>query len=256
MKVYLAYPLSFLISVVLHPMLLVLNIYLFQSIYAYNGTSHIKGYDLTQMIWYYGVTNFVWILTFNFVDRRMSNYILSGELGPLLLRPFSLFRYELATAIAGRATGVLLEFIPDMIVYWLIIPPTFMTWFSFVKFLTVIILAFFLQFLINFLIGISAMITQNNNGLKRVNHAFLLLLGGTLIPLDFFPEWLRRICDALPFKYIFYEPIRVFVNHPDTAPISVWIHIMLMQLLWIAGLYVAGRIIWALLIKKVIMAGG
>ncbi|QWU14724.1 hypothetical protein KP014_22790 [Paenibacillus sophorae] len=256
LKVFLAYPRGFLISIVIHPFMLILNIYLFHSIYAYNGSSHIKGYDLTQMIWYYAVGTFVWIFTFNFTDRRMSNYILSGDIGPLLLRPVSLFRFELANAIALRTAGVLFEFIPDMIIYSLILPPTFMTLASFGKFLSIIAPAFILHFLMNYLIGMTAILTHNNEGIHRLKYALLQLLGGTLIPLEFFPEWLRHICDALPFQYIFYEPIRIFINHPDTAPLGIWLHVLLMQLLWIAIFYAAIRIIWAVLIKKVVVAGG
>ncbi|GFN32883.1 ABC transporter permease [Paenibacillus xylaniclasticus] len=256
LKVFIAYPKGFAISIIIHPFILLLNIYLFKSIYAYNGTSHIKGYDLTQMIWYYAVTTFVWVFTFNFADRRMSNYILDGQMGPMLLRPMSLFRFELANAIALRITGVLFEFVPDMIIYPLIYPPDFLTWASFGKFLVIITLAFFLHFLINYLIGLSAMVTQNNSGVNAVKGALVMLLGGSLIPLDFFPSWLQRICDLLPFKYIFYEPIRFFINHPDTQSGIEFLHVVLMQLAWILGLYAVCRMVWALLIRKVVVAGG
>ncbi|WP_127534466.1 ABC transporter permease [Paenibacillus kobensis] len=256
LKMFIAYPKGFAISIIIFPFVLLLNIYLFKSIYAYNGTSHIKGYDLSQMIWYYAVTTFVWVFTFNFADRRMANYILSGQMGTMLLRPMSLFRFELANAIALRITGVLFEFVPNMIVYWLMYPPAFLTWTSFGKFLAIIAMAFCLHFLINYLIGLSALITQNNGGVTAVKGALVVLLGGSLIPLDFLPGWLQRICDALPFKYIFYEPIRFFINHPDTQSGSAFVQVLLIQLAWILGLYAACRAVWALLIKKVVVAGG
>ena len=256
LKVFFAYPKGFLISMVIHPIILALNIALFTSIYKYNGTTEIQGYDLTQMIWYYAVTTFVWIFTFNFADRRMSNYILSGELGPMLLRPISVFRFELANAIALRTAGVLFEFVPDMIIYSLIYPPVFLTLLSFGKFLVVIVLAFVLHFLLKFLIGMCAVVTQNNAGLNNVLTAAMTLLGGAMIPLEFFPDWLKTLCGVLPFQYIFYKPVQFFLNHGEAVSTGHWLATIGMQILWCGVLYVLGRIVWTVLTRKIVIAGG
>ncbi|WP_134749190.1 ABC transporter permease [Paenibacillus athensensis] len=256
LKVFFAYPKGFLFSIFIHPIILALNIALFTSIYTYNGTAEIKGYDLTQMIWYYAVTTFVWIFTFNFADRRMSNYILSGDLGPMLLRPITVFRFELAHAVALRTAGVLFEFVPDMIIYSLIYPPVFLTVLSFGKFLAVIALAFCLHFLLKFLIGMSAVLTQNNTGLNNVLTAAMTLLGGAMIPLDFFPGWLKTVCEALPFKYIFYEPVQFFLNRGEAVSTGHWLTTLGIQLIWCVVLYALGRFVWMSITKKIVIAGG
>jgi ABC-2 type transport system permease protein len=255
-KVYITYRKGFLISIIIHPIFLVLNIYLFKSIFEYNGTPEIKAYSLEQMIWYFAVTIFVWIFTVNFADRRMSQYILSGELGPLLLRPISIYQYELANAIALRTVGVLFEFLPDMVIYSLIYPPTFLTFTSFSKFLIVIIPAFLLNFLIKYLTGLSAIITQNSSSMNRVVGTLIALLGGAMIPLDFFPLWLQRVCDFLPFKYIFYEPVQFFINRGHATTTEALLHVLLMQFLWLIGLYILIRIVWFILMKKIVLVGG
>ena len=255
LKVFLAYPRGLLISVIIFPIVMVLNIFLFTSIFSYNGTTHILGFDLTQMIWYYGVTMFVWVFTYNFADQRMSNYILSGELAVLLMRPMPLFRYEFASASALRTAAVICEFVPVMAIFSLLRPPTFLTWGSFGMFLVIIVLAFGLQFLLNFIVGLSAVLTQNNAGIARLVNAMLTVLGGAVIPLDYFPDALQRICAYLPFQYIFYEPVRFFIRHGDTSALA-WGQAVLIQLGWIVGLYAVIRILWALLLKKIVVAGG
>lgn len=45
---------------------------------------------------------------------------------------------------------------------------------------------------------------------------FRLILGGVLIPLDFFPDWLRAAALSLPFSYTIYGPARLFVQ-PEFA---------------------------------------
>jgi ABC-2 type transport system permease protein len=256
LKVYMTYRKSFMFSILIHPIFLLMNIYLFKSIYAYNGTSEINNYSLDQMIWYFAVTIFVWVFTVNMADRRMSRYIISGELGPLLLRPISIYQYELANAIALRTAAVLFEFLPDMVTYSLIYPPTFLTLASFCKFLIVIIPAFLLNFLLKYLTGLSAIVTQNSSSMNRVVGTIIPLFGGAMIPLDFFPLWLQRVCDFLPFKYIFYEPVQFFINRGHATSAEGLIHVLLMQLLWVVGLYLVIRIVWSVLMKKIVLVGG
>src|SRR5262249_39766218 len=39
-----------------------------------------------------------------------------------------------------------------------------------------------------------------------------MLLGGLLVPLEASPDWLARICRALPFRFIVAGPARMFVG--------------------------------------------
>jgi ABC-2 type transport system permease protein len=58
------------------------------------------------------------------------------------------------------------------------------------------------------------------------------MLGGMLIPLDFYPGWLQVIARALPFSSTTYGPARLFV----TPSVELFINVMLLQILWITVL--------------------
>jgi ABC-2 type transport system permease protein len=247
---------SFLISVAIHPFILLVNIFLFKSIFAHNGTDTIKGFSLTEMIWYTAGITFVWIFIWNFAERRISEYVLTGDLSIHLLKPINIFWFELSSAVALRIVGVALEFIPDLIVYSLIYPPKFLTVLSLLKFIAVCILSFCLFFLINYLIGMTAFIFKSNTGLNEFVYISMNLLGGGLIPLDFYPSWLQRITDFLPFKYIFYYPIQVFLNKDSVSSMQEWGNIVLHQLGWIAAGYVLCFGLWKLAVKKFCAVGG
>ena len=72
----------------------------------------------------------------------------------------------------------------------------------------------------------------------------LFILGGLLIPLSFFPGWLRRIAEALPFRTVLFGPARLFVKgEPGTV-----LDLLLWQGLWILlfalvahGMFAVGR---------------
>ena len=69
----------------------------------------------------------------------------------------------------------------------------------------------------------------------------VMILGGLLIPLDFFPDWLAAIARALPFAYTLYGPARLFVE-PTLERFGalalaqgVWIALMAGVLLWLTA---------------------
>ncbi|WP_239616208.1 ABC transporter permease [Cohnella mopanensis] len=256
MKQFLQYRNSFLISIAIHPFILLLNIFLYRSIFAHNGAEQIKGYTLTEMIWYTAGITFVWIFIWNFAERRISDYVVTGDLSIHLLKPINIFWYELSAAVALRMTGILLEFVPDIIVYSVIYPPSFLTALSLAKFVIVCVLSFCLFFLINYLIGMTAFALKSNSGLNEFVYISMNLLGGGLLPLDFYPAWLQRICDFLPFKYIFYYPIQIFLNKESVNSWNEWGSIVLTQLAWIAGGYLLCHVLWKLAIRKFCAVGG
>ena len=79
-----------------------------------------------------------------------------------------------------------------------------------------LLISYFLAWLINFctsaLIGLAAFAFEEVAPLDWIYHKLLLVAGGVLIPLDFFPEWLREICQSLPFAYTIYGPARFFID--------------------------------------------
>jgi ABC-2 type transport system permease protein len=58
---------------------------------------------------------------------------------------------------------------------------------------------------------------------------FIFILGGFLIPLDFYPNWLQVIAKALPFSAMIYGPSKLFVA-PSWELLG---EVMLMQAVWI-----------------------
>jgi ABC-2 type transport system permease protein len=255
-KAMIQYKWTFAMTLLSQPILVLINLTLFKSIYAYNETSSIKGYSLDQMVWFFIagmiVSAFVWNSTVNDISGK----ILSGELTTDLLKPISLFKYNLADCFASRVIALFMDFIPGMVIYSLIIFPKFLTAFSFAKFLVVVIPAFFINFLCAFVIGLMAMAISNNNSLNAITYLLTAFAGGTLIPMEFYPHWLVTITDFLPFKYIYYWPIQFFLNRSTANGTDILIKTLLFQLLWIGILYVCYKLLWKTMIKKYCAVGG
>jgi ABC-2 type transport system permease protein len=113
------------------------------------------------------------------------------------------------------------------VVWWLVGPPPAPT--SWLFALIAVFGALTLNFCITCLIGLSAFLVEDVSPFMWIYQKFIFILGGFLIPLDFYPHWLQSIARALPFSAMIYGPSKLFV-----APTSeVFAGIMLMQSAWI-----------------------
>jgi len=240
----LQYTFAFMMSIIVQPIILLINIALFTSVYAYNNTSQILGYDLGQMIWYMTSAHFIWVIVFNFADYRISDRVLSGDLNMDLLRPLSLFKYELGIAIGLRVTAFFTELIPGLIVFSIIYFPSFMSGISVVKFCVSILFSFLIMYMLNFLTGLTAFKLQNNASITGIKVILMSILGGSAIPLEFFPVPIRQVLMFLPFEYIFYWPIQFFLNTQSSHGLSVFVRTIGIQTVWVVLLYGLCRWFW------------
>ncbi len=99
-RIMIYYKWGFLLTLFLVPIQMLVNILLFNTLYAHNNTDYIMGYSVTQMVWYFVCVGFVFQCIWNFTDTRISQRILSGELVVDLLKPISLYKIELSDAVA------------------------------------------------------------------------------------------------------------------------------------------------------------
>ncbi len=247
---------TFAMSVLTQPILLILNLVLFTSIYSYSNATAIKGYSLEQMVWYSVSLNIVNAFIWNSIAYDLSHDIISGDFTIHLLRPYPYFRFKLAETAASRIIAQIMDFLPGMVIYSLILFPTFLTPLSFLRYIPVAILAALVNYLFSFILGLTAMSLKKNTSILWLNDLFIYIAGGAILPMEFYPELLNKILSFFPFKYIYYWPIQFFLNKETVQPPLMFAKIILMELFWIVTLYVICKIMWKATTKKFCSAGG
>lgn len=255
-KIMFQYRKSFLLSALIHPMELIIGAVIFTSVYAYGSLNSIHGYNLAQMVWYIGGMQIVGTIIWNNTPWRLSSSILDGSLSMYLLKPTSIFKFELANAIALRIVGILFEFVPILMIQIILFFPSFMSITSSLKFAACTFLSFFLFFLVNYLIGITAFFMKNNSSIIAFSSICTSIVGGTIIPIEFFPNWLQRLSSFLPFRYLYYEPLQFFLNREAAHGWNYFGHVLVMQLFWIAFFYFIIKLVWPHVIKRYCAVGG
>ena len=65
---------------------------------------------------------------------------------------------------------------------------------------------------INFAVGTFALRLQSILGLLRAKFFLLELFSGLLLPISFFPQVFQKILSVLPFEYISYVPMLIYLG--------------------------------------------
>ena len=80
-----------------------------------------------------------------------------------------------------------------------------------------------------------------------------MFLSGFLVPVAFFPGWLRAVAAASPFPAMVQLPVDVFLGHEDGGGIAT---VLATQVTWLVVLLGAGRVVGARALRKVVVQGG
>jgi ABC-2 type transport system permease protein len=79
------------------------------------------------------------------------------------------------------------------------------------------------------------------------------ILSGRWIPLWLFPPFLAAVSAFFPYRFIYYEPITIFLGK---ATVMDSVRIIGLQLIWIAGLFAVATLVWNKGVRKLVIQGG
>lgn len=235
--------------------MLFIYIFLFKTIYAYDGNRVILGYTCTQMIWYYAAVAFFYCFVWCEPDKEISDEIISGYMAVRLTKPISVIKSTFLDATAFRVVNLFLLFLPTFAIYALLIYPDFLSITAFFKYIIMNCFSFILFYLFSFLVGITAFRFQSIGTLQSVKTT-LILMAGVYIPFDFLPGTLQAILKGLPFQYIYYVPVQFFLNKPETRSMDYFMTAILGQAIWIIVFYILCKVSWRIAVKRFYSVGG
>lgn len=186
---------------------------LWQVTYSETGATELGGLTLAQMLWYLAVTESI-ILSAPRVSQVVDQDVRTGQLAVHLLKPLSYPLYCLGNSLGERSVRFFLNLSVGLFMVLFFAGPIDLRFESVLFLLLALPLAFVLDFLANFLIGLFAFWLEDTTGLMLIYSRITMILGGMLIPIELFPEYMQPWLKVLPFASIVYGPARMFVA-PD-----------------------------------------
>jgi ABC-2 type transport system permease protein len=216
----------------------------------YGAREMVNGLTLDQILTYFGAATLIYYIIMDFADWNLQMLIRTGKFLTFMLRPFSHRFYALSQKIGHRILGFFFEFIPVYLMFLFLfrirLVPAYPLWF----FLS-LVLSFLMMFQVNYCVGITGFWLVRAEGIRRVFLVFRDILAGSFIPLSFFPAVFQKGLFFLPFQFISYVPIRVFLGSYElagyTLGIPVIVAIQALAVLLMAGIT---EVVWRLGIRR------
>ena len=186
-------------------------VFVWQAIYQSQETIH--SFTLPEITQYYLLVMFVERMISTHFEGWRAREIREGKIDYFLTRPFSYINEVFSKDIGGKLVSLTIT-IPIMLLFVFfiskVIPvaPISLSLFKVAIFLLFMMAAYLMQFIIAFWIVLLTFWFEGSSGLEHFKWITLSLFSGSMLPVEFMPEWLQTVYNVLPLKYLYAVPIR------------------------------------------------
>ncbi len=237
---------NIIINFVFGLMPLLVNILLWRAIY---GSQHkiIAGYDYVQMITYFVLVFMVRKLTSaREIAVNLAEYIREGTLNNFLLKPTDFITFQFKLHFADKMVLLLNILLPFIIFTTLIRNYLYFNSSYLVAFLISAFLSLVLNYIIYFTLGILTIWLEEISALLDLWDNIAAFLAGSFFPLTLLSDGVLRVVSFLPFKYMVFIPIDIYMG---TLKGKDLIENLFIQIVWICILTVVLKCIWIKAVK-------
>lgn len=239
LKHHFAYMADLLLRTLFLLIILYVFIQLWSATYGGLGTAVIAGYTFEEIIWYLIFSESL-IMAAPRINLTVEDEVKSGGIAYLLTRPMNYLLYHYSRYIGEFGIRLLVNMaVGGTLGVLLFGPPSF--GFGWLAFWPVTLGAMTVNYCIRMTLALCAFWVEETQGLAFVYDKLLFTIGGMMLPLELFPEALRRVCEWLPFQTIIYFPVKIMLQAEAGRLLEmlltqgVWVVLMGGLLLWVFG---------------------
>jgi ABC-2 type transport system permease protein len=213
-----------------------------------------RGYNLGDALGYVWASQALIMPLYLWGWFEIALTVRSGDVATDLARPVDYFGYWLSRDAGRAAYHLLYRWLPTMAIGALFFGTRLPARASTLPlFALSFALALVISFSIRFLLNVTAFWALDARGAMTLSIPFINLLGGFLVPIEFFPPAARSIALALPFAGLVSTPVNVLLEREAGPPL--WLALG-RQALWAALLVLASRLVLRLAVRRLRVQGG
>ncbi|MDD2889756.1 MAG: ABC-2 family transporter protein [bacterium] len=247
-----SYPADTLIVFVSGIIFVGIQYFLWQCIYS--SRTEIRGFDFKDIISYLALVSVIGtFLGSSFIERSIQSQTMSGTIGSELLFPLSYRKYLIYSCYGRNLFSLFVSGIPLFLLAFFLIGLKVPSLFTVFIFLISLHLGFLIGTNISFIVGITAFSLKNNEGIIQVNKFVSGVFSGGLVPLSFFPVFIKKIASVLPFQGIIFIPIQIYLKKISGVELLKGLGF---QIFWVIVLIILGSILFEKLKNKIEIFGG
>lgn len=215
------------------------------------GGGNINGYTLPEMIWYLVATEAL-VTSLPRIHNTLQAEVKDGDLAVRLNKPYNYLLFHYSTYVGEGLLQLGLQLLMGGLTAYLLVGGFAFRWTVVPVLLAVYLTTQALHFCFGASIGLAAFWMEDVSGLYFVFDRLKWILGGFLLPIEVYPDAVRRIAEALPFQYMIAGPARLFVKFDAGDAVRL----VGSQAVWLA---VFGSVCWGLYrlgVRRVDVNGG
>ena len=220
----------------------------------YGAREQLNGFTHPQMVTYILISYAVGNLYGFYAELSISASIRDGSVATALIRPLD---YQLACFFESLGNVVLEGSLIALIVlalgfgvFKIDLPPDMV---AALFFCASLVLSLLVNFASGYIAGLVSFWTTGIFGFVNAKRFVSGFFSGALVPLAFFPDWLRTVALWLPFHATVHLPVSIYLG--QTKGVDA-VRALLVQIVWVIVLWSAGRLLWSQAAKKVTIHGG
>lgn len=207
---------------------------------------------VSQMSTYILLTALIGHFSLQDVGVQFGRRIISGDIAMDLIKPYNVRYYFLCQSLGNSLFSLAFVTLPVMVVVCVVYPPVVPV--SALAGVMCVLLALsgaFIGFYLNYILGLWVFWLKNDWYIDWIRGALMTLFGGSIVPLWMYPDWLLQISRFLPFRYIRYEAVAVYLGQSTEPFVALTI-----QLVWLGMFILLERVIWRAAQRKIFVLGG
>jgi ABC-2 type transport system permease protein len=234
-----AYKFEFFAWTIIMPVTVLIFYFLWHSVFAYGGLREVRGMGFSDLITYYVLVLILSVLSYSSVTEDLAMRIRKGKFVIDLVQPMDVVQRYVSEFFGYKAIVLIVQVLPITIVTLILLRPQ-VSAINLVLFLISVVLASVMSFLIWFGVALLAFWMKTVNGVAMAVWGIVNILRGGLVPLVFFPHYVQSALNFLPFPYMMFVPIQIFLGKMTSAgavaSIGVqifWIFVFLFVVRWV-----------------------
>lgn len=215
--------------------------FLWSTLIPANG--NLFGYSQAQMLTYILGTSLMSSIVLATRTAEIGDQINNGALSNFLLKPISYLKYWFARDLGDKGMNLVFSIIEIAILIALFKPPLFLQTDPLILFLTFVacLISMVMYFFFNYLLGLFGFWSNEIWGPRYIFWILLSFFAGSLFPLDILPGPVFEVLKLLPFTYLLYFPLKIYLG---SLGLTTIIEGLIVSGVWAVILYFAVQYVW------------
>lgn len=207
------------------------------------------GYDAKMMLTYIFGTSLVSTFVMSSRSQAIGEEINEGTLSMYLLRPMNYFSFWFSRDMGDKAMNALFGTVEVTLLFLILHPPVFVQTQAFylLAFFLAVIIGIINYFLISVGLGMIGFWSNDIWAPRFIFYSLMIFFSGGIFPLDLLPKPIYLLFQALPFPYLLYFPVKVYLGQLSVQEVITGIGI---SLIWGVVLYKIVSTVWTIGLKS------